>query len=191
MAGSNSTHAVKRDTILLNGAKGYIGGRLLRHLEDGGYRVRCLASAAREAGVRRIIYLGGLGNGRQLSGHLESRREVGEILQHSGVPTIEFHASTIIGSGSLSFEMIRKPGGETAGPVDAEMGTHLLPTDRGRKLVESLRNETVVVDESVLRSISVIRGCQMRSGRHWTASIMNQLLLPGVDISLVSFQMGF
>ena len=57
--------------------------------------------------MRRIIYLGGLGNGRQLSGHLESRLEVGEILQHSGVPTIEFHASTIIGSGSLSFEMIR------------------------------------------------------------------------------------
>ena len=107
MAGSNSTHAVKRDTILLNGAKGYIGGRLLRRLEDGEYRVLCLARAAREAGVRRIIYLGGLGNGRQLSGHLESRLEVGEILQHSGVPTIEFHASTIIGSGSLSFEMIR------------------------------------------------------------------------------------
>ena len=142
MAGSNSTHAVKRDTILLNGAKGYIGGRLLRRLEDGEYRVLCLARAAREAGVRRIIYLGGLGNGRQLSGHLESRLEVGEILQHSGVPTIEFHASTIIGSGSLSFEMIRKPGGETAGHVDAVMGAPVLPTDRGRKLVESLGNET-------------------------------------------------
>ena len=92
--------------------------------------------------TRRIIYLGGLGNGRQLSGHLQSRREVGEILQHAGVPTIESQASTIIGSGSLSFEMIRKPGGETAGHVDAEMGAPVLPTDRGRKLVESLGNET-------------------------------------------------
>ena len=65
------------------------------------------AEAARAAGLQRIVYLGGLGNGRQLSGHLESRREVGEILRKSGVPTIEFRASIIIGSGSLSFEMIR------------------------------------------------------------------------------------
>ena len=65
------------------------------------------AEAALAAGVRRVVYLGGLGNGRQLSGHLESRREVGEILRNSGVPTIEFRASVVIGSGSLSFEMIR------------------------------------------------------------------------------------
>ncbi len=169
MAGFNSTHAVSVETILLTGATGYIGGRLLRRLEDGPYRVRCLARrpealstviapgtevvrgdllrpetlpdamrdvstayylihsmasdgdfaredrmaaenfarAALEAGVRRIIYLGGLGEGSHMSGHLESRREVGEILRNSGVPTIEFRASIIIGSGSLSFEMIR------------------------------------------------------------------------------------
>ena len=65
------------------------------------------AQAAREAGVRRIIYLGGLGSGAALSPHLASRQEVGRILRESGVPTVEFRASIIIGSGSLSFEMIR------------------------------------------------------------------------------------
>lgn len=63
--------------------------------------------AAREAGVERIIYLGGLGSGEDLSAHLRSRQEVGRILRDSGVPTIELRASIIIGSGSLSFEMIR------------------------------------------------------------------------------------
>lgn len=62
--------------------------------------------AAREAGVRKVIYLGGLGRG-DLSAHLASRQEVGEILRASGVPTIEFRASIVIGSGSASFEMIR------------------------------------------------------------------------------------
>jgi uncharacterized protein YbjT (DUF2867 family) len=65
------------------------------------------AGAAREAGVRRIVYLGGLGAGDQLSPHLASRQEAGRVLRESGVPTIEFRASIIIGSGSLSFEMIR------------------------------------------------------------------------------------
>jgi uncharacterized protein YbjT (DUF2867 family) len=65
------------------------------------------AEAARAAGVRRIIYLGGLGFGDELSAHLESRQAVGRILRESGIPTIEFRASIIIGSGSLSFEMIR------------------------------------------------------------------------------------
>jgi uncharacterized protein YbjT (DUF2867 family) len=68
---------------------------------------RFFAAAARDAGVRRIIYLGGLGSGTDLSPHLESRHEVGEILRTSGVPTIELRASVVIGSGSLSFEMIR------------------------------------------------------------------------------------
>jgi uncharacterized protein YbjT (DUF2867 family) len=64
------------------------------------------AHAALEAGVKKIIYLGGLGTGA-LSEHLASRQEVGRILRESGVPTIEFRASIVIGSGSASFEMIR------------------------------------------------------------------------------------
>jgi uncharacterized protein YbjT (DUF2867 family) len=64
--------------------------------------------AARAAGVRRIIYVGGLGSANQkLSAHLRSRHEVGDILRSSAVPVIEFRASIVIGSGSLSFEMIR------------------------------------------------------------------------------------
>src|SRR5690242_13689069 len=66
------------------------------------------AAAAKKAGVRRIIYLGGLGDNRlPLSPHLRSRHEVGEILRTSGVQVIELRASIVIGSGSLSFEMIR------------------------------------------------------------------------------------
>jgi uncharacterized protein YbjT (DUF2867 family) len=157
-------------TILLTGASGYIGGRLLRSLEREGWPIRCLArrpdllrsrvalstqvvqadcldrtslspamagvhtafymvhsmgspgqfagedrqaaqnfaDAAREAGVQRIIYLGGLGDqDDQLSDHLRSRHEVADILRSSGIPTIEFRASIVIGSGSLSFEIIR------------------------------------------------------------------------------------
>jgi uncharacterized protein YbjT (DUF2867 family) len=156
--------------ILLTGASGYVGGRLLPLLESRGYRVRCLArrpevvrekfgastevvagdvldasslapafegvdvayylvhsmgssgsfedadrqaalnfgEAARAAGVGRIIYLGGLGSEEEaLSAHLRSRQEVGEVLRASGVPVLEFRASIVIGSGSLSFEMIR------------------------------------------------------------------------------------
>jgi uncharacterized protein YbjT (DUF2867 family) len=155
--------------ILLTGATGYVGGRLLEALETAGYRVRCLtrhpealrhrvtesaeivagdvldsaslapcmqgvdaayylvhsmgsensfeeqdrraahgfAEAAREAGLKRIVYLGGLGSGEGLSAHLRSRQEVGRILRESGVPTIELRASIVIGSGSASFEMIR------------------------------------------------------------------------------------
>jgi len=65
-------------------------------------------AAAREAGVRRIIYLGGLADETQsLSAHLRSRLEVGRILRASGVPVIELRASIVIGSGSVSFELIR------------------------------------------------------------------------------------
>lgn len=155
--------------VLLTGATGYVGGRLLVELERRGASVRCfvrrpealrgrvapstdivagdaldapavaravdgvsavyylihsmggedfaardreaarlLGDAAREAGVRRIIYLGGLGAGAGgLSEHLRSRQETGEILRQSGVPVLELRASIVLGSGSLSFEMIR------------------------------------------------------------------------------------
>jgi uncharacterized protein YbjT (DUF2867 family) len=160
-------HAVGR--VLLTGATGYVGGRLLRKLEAAGRPVRCMvrrpealsgrtaeqteivhgdvlepdslhgalagvtnayylvhsmagsepfagadrrgaenfAAAARENRVRRIVYLGGLGADEDLSAHLESRHEVGRILRESGVPTIEFRASVVIGSGSASFEIVR------------------------------------------------------------------------------------
>jgi uncharacterized protein YbjT (DUF2867 family) len=64
------------------------------------------ASAAGNARLRRIIYLGGLGKG-SLSPHLRSRQQVGDALRTTGVEVIEFRASIVIGSGSLSFEMIR------------------------------------------------------------------------------------
>ncbi|MBM3263310.1 MAG: SDR family oxidoreductase [candidate division Zixibacteria bacterium] len=156
--------------ILVTGATGYVGGRLLPLLVQDGCRMRCLArqperlssgvptgvevvagdvldaaslsaamqgvetayylvhsmgttgdfeeqdrlaadnfaSAAAAAGVQRIIYLGGLGEDEtELSAHLRSRHEVGERLRAHGVPVVELRASIIIGSGSLSFEMIR------------------------------------------------------------------------------------
>jgi uncharacterized protein YbjT (DUF2867 family) len=65
------------------------------------------ALAARKAGVRRIIYLGGLAHGDELSVHMRSRAETGKILRSSGIPVIEFQASIVIGSGSASFELIR------------------------------------------------------------------------------------
>ncbi|GII95007.1 NAD(P)-dependent oxidoreductase [Sinosporangium siamense] len=65
------------------------------------------AEAARDAGVRRIVYLGGLTPSGRLSRHLQSRAEVGEILLESGVPTAVLRAGVIIGSGSASFEMLR------------------------------------------------------------------------------------
>ena len=156
-------------SILLTGATGYIGGRLLRCFEEGGHAVRCLVReparlvaigsatetvqgdcldeasldralagvhsayylvhsmgggsdfadvdrraagnfgrAAARAGVRRVIYLGGLtGDIESLSTHLRSRAETGDVLRASGVPVIEFRASIVIGAGSLSFEMIQ------------------------------------------------------------------------------------
>jgi len=77
--------------------------------EDNDRRAaRNFAEAAKAARVERIIYLGGLGDDKQaLSPHLRSRQEVGRVLRQSGVPVLEFRASIVIGSGSLSFEMIR------------------------------------------------------------------------------------
>ncbi len=68
---------------------------------------RNFANAARDAGVRRVVYLGGLAHGDDLSPHLRSRHEVGDVLRESGVPVLELRASVVLGSGSLSFEMIR------------------------------------------------------------------------------------
>ncbi len=66
------------------------------------------AAAARGCGIRRIVYLGGLGDrSTSLSAHLRSRHEVGDLLRSSGVQTIELRSSIVIGSGSFSFEMIR------------------------------------------------------------------------------------
>ena len=63
--------------------------------------------AAVRAGVRRVIYLGGLAHQTgALSSHLQSRAETGSVLRASGVPVIEFRASIVIGAGSLSFQMI-------------------------------------------------------------------------------------
>ncbi len=156
--------------VLLTGATGYVGGRLLKKLEPLGIAIRCLArrperlrskigpsvevvagdvmdsksltaacagvrtayylvhsmgsagsfedqdrlgaqnfaQAARTTGVQRIVYLGGLGDEQEsLSAHLRSRHEVGDILRASGVAVIEFRASIVLGSGSLSFELIR------------------------------------------------------------------------------------
>lgn len=158
--------------VLVTGATGYIGGRLVPRLLDSGFEVRCMtrdpdqltldpwrdrvevvaadalapetleaalagcdaafylihamgrsegefaeldreaagnfASAAERSGLSRIVYLGGLGSDTDiLSAHLASRQEVGEILASGTTPVTELRAAVIIGSGSMSFEMIR------------------------------------------------------------------------------------
>lgn len=69
---------------------------------------RNFAIAAREAGVGRIIYLGGLASqNAALSEHLKSRHETGEILRQYGPPVTEFRAGILVGNGSFSFELVR------------------------------------------------------------------------------------
>lgn len=65
------------------------------------------ATASRRSGVRRLVYLSGLHPDGELSAHLASRVEVGQILLDSGVPTAVLQAATIIGEGSASFRMLR------------------------------------------------------------------------------------
>ncbi|CNE54402.1 oxidoreductase [Mycobacterium tuberculosis] len=68
---------------------------------------RVFAEAARDAGVGRLVYLGGMDPEEELSPHLRSRAEVGRIMLDSGVPAVWLRAAVIIGSGSASFEMLR------------------------------------------------------------------------------------
>jgi len=76
--------------------------------ENDRIAARNFVQAADRAGVRRIVYLGGLGDPEEdLSAHLRSRQETGAILRSGKAGTVEFRASIIIGSGSLSFEMVR------------------------------------------------------------------------------------
>lgn len=117
---TKTTEVVQGDVFDLDSLK-----RAMRGVHTAYYLVHCLhyggdfevldrqaaenfAAAARDAGVRRIIYLGGLAEpGARLSTHLRSRQEVGRILLGYGVEVIEFRASIIIGAGSLSFELVR------------------------------------------------------------------------------------
>jgi uncharacterized protein YbjT (DUF2867 family) len=75
--------------------------------EDERRGAREFAAAARETGVERLVYLGGIVHDDDLSPHLRSRREVGEILRASGVPTVELRASIVVGAGSASFELVK------------------------------------------------------------------------------------
>ncbi|WP_026314009.1 SDR family oxidoreductase [Actinomadura flavalba] len=68
---------------------------------------RSFADAARDAGVRRVVFLGGMHDSGELSEHMRSRAEVAEILLGGDVPTVVLNAGVIIGSGSASFEMLR------------------------------------------------------------------------------------
>ncbi|HET7448963.1 MAG TPA: NAD-dependent epimerase/dehydratase family protein [Gaiellaceae bacterium] len=67
---------------------------------------RNFARAAAEQGVARIVYLGGLAHGDDLSDHMRSRQEVGRLLGETGVDVVELRASIVVGDGSLSWELV-------------------------------------------------------------------------------------
>jgi uncharacterized protein YbjT (DUF2867 family) len=70
---------------------------------------RAFSAAAAEAGLERIVYLGGLGNSAQdLSAHLRSRREVEALLAGGGVPVTVLRAGIVIGDGGISWEITRQ-----------------------------------------------------------------------------------
>jgi uncharacterized protein YbjT (DUF2867 family) len=85
---------------------------LVHSLDAGDFRSRdqrlamAFGAAAARAGVERIVYLGGLGHDPS-SDHLASRQEVGVALGVAGVPVVELRAAVVLGSGSISFEMLR------------------------------------------------------------------------------------
>ncbi|MBC7462682.1 MAG: NAD(P)H-binding protein [Actinobacteria bacterium] len=68
---------------------------------------RNFAKAAGYAGVKQIVYLGGIANDKRISKHMRSRVNTGRILNEGSVPVLEIRAGIIIGSGSASFEMLR------------------------------------------------------------------------------------
>ena len=74
-----------------------------------GQAAQNVAAAAGKAGVRRMVYLGSLGdeNAPDLSPHLRSRHEVGDILRASGVETVEFRAGMVVGAGSTSYQLLK------------------------------------------------------------------------------------
>jgi uncharacterized protein YbjT (DUF2867 family) len=89
-----------------------MGGRSIKETMAFADRDRRCAEnflgAAEKAGVKRIIYLGGLGEtGKGLSEHLSSRQEVARILQSGAVKTTALRAAVIIGAGGASFEIVR------------------------------------------------------------------------------------
>ncbi len=77
-----------------------------RFAERDRQTARVVSGAAQQAGVHRLVYLGGLGR-EDASAHLDSRHEVGRILAAGGFPVVELRAAVVIGSGSISFEMLR------------------------------------------------------------------------------------
>ncbi len=102
--------------VLRRAAEGVDVAWFLIHSMTGTYEYATLdrtiatrfGQACRSAGVSRIVYLGGLyPDDVRLSPHLESRREVGQILMESGVPTAVLQAGIVVGAGSVSYEMLR------------------------------------------------------------------------------------
>ena len=94
---------------------------------------RNFATAAQQAGVRRIIYLGGLGDANtDLSQHLRSRQETGQALRVTGVPVTEFRAAVIVGAGERLIRNDPLLGGTPAGDDLSEMGLFASAANRHR-----------------------------------------------------------
>ncbi len=88
---------------------------LVHSLDDADFErkdadaARNFSAAAAEAGVRQVIYLGGLGDDDgSLSAHLRSRREVESLLGESGVPVTALRAAIVVGNGGISWEITRQ-----------------------------------------------------------------------------------